>query len=618
MTFPLFGALPAGEGVRFRVMVATTAAEPQRKVELVLQSGQRAGTFPLQPVDRGVYETFVPGAQPGDRYSYRLNGGMLRPDPASRYQPDGVHGASEVIDAGTYQWRDHGWRGDRRGDRILYELHVGTFTPEGTFDAARRRLPYLADLGVTTIELMPVADFAGMRNWGYDGVSLFAPSRAYGRPDDLRALVDEAHRLDLSVMLDVVYNHLGPEGAYVPEFNPQYLTDRHNTAWGNAVNLDHCGSDIVRRFILDNARHWIREYHFDGMRLDATHALVDDGPLKLVAEIAAHAREQASWPVTIHAEDYRNLGVMLHAFQDGGWGLDGVWADDFHHVVRRLVAGDSHGYYDDYEGTVEEIARTIRQGWLYTGQPSRRNSVPRGSDASRVRMQQSVICIQNHDQVGNRARGERLHHQVDLPTWRAASVLLLTSPMTPLLFMGQEWATSSPFLYFTDLEPGLGAAVTAGRRYEFRAFPEFSDPLARERIPDPQAVGTFESSKVRWEEIAHQPHASTLALYKRILALRREHPALQASDRFEGEAWAAPPDAVVVRRRDGGESFVTVVRLRGSGAVSLNVEGASNPRFKMVLTTEEPEFASDPHPPELTPTSVYFHRPGAVVLRVSA
>jgi maltooligosyltrehalose trehalohydrolase len=523
-----------------------------------------------------------------------------------------------VIDAGAYEWRARGWRGVRPADCILYELHIGTFTPEGTFDAARRRLPYLVDLGVTTIELMPVADFAGMRNWGYDGVCLFAPSRAYGRPDDLRALVDDAHGLGLSVMLDVVYNHLGPEGAYIPEFNPHYLTDRYATAWGSAVNLDQCGSDLVRRFILDNARHWIREYHFDGLRLDATHALLDEGPLKLVAELASQAREEASWPIAIHAEDHRNLGVMLHAAQEGGWGLDGVWADDFHHVVRRLIAGDAHGYYQDYEGTVDELARTIQQGWLYTGQPSRRSNLPRGSDASRVLMHQSIVCIQNHDQVGNRARGERLHHQVDLATWRAATVLLLTSPMTPLLFMGQEWAVSTPFLYFTDLEPNLGAAVTAGRRYEFKAFPEFSDPLARERIPDPQAVGTFQSSKLRWEEIARPPHASTLALYKRILALRHTHLALQASDRFAGEAWAIPPDAVVMRRQAGTDWFLVVARLRGRGAVSFDVAAGGSARFETILTTEEPEFATDPYPPELTSSIVHFRRPGAVVLRVQA
>jgi maltooligosyltrehalose trehalohydrolase len=267
----------------------------------------------------------------------------------------------------------------------------------------------------------------------------------------LRALVDDAHALGLSVMLDVVYNHLGPEGAYITQFNPNYVTNRHATAWGSAINLDGCGSGLVRRFILDNAKHWIREYHVDGLRLDATHALVDDGPVTLVAELAADVRREAAWPVTLHAEDHRNLAAILHATQEGGWGLDGVWADDFHHIIRRLVAGDSRGYYQDYEGTAAELADTIRQGWLYAGQPTRRTNVPRGSDASRVLMRQSIVCIQNHDQIGNRAEGERLHHQVDLATWRAASVLVLTVPMTPLLFMGQEWGASSPFQYFTDL-----------------------------------------------------------------------------------------------------------------------------------------------------------------------
>ena len=616
MTFPFFGALPEREGVRFRVMVAATAALPERSVELVLQSGARAGCYPAPLAAPGVHEAWVAGAGAGDRYAYRLDGGELRPDPASRYQPDGVHGLSEVVAAESYSWRDSEWQGRAGREQVLYELHIGTFTSEGTFDAARRRLPYLADLGVTTIELMPVADFAGSRNWGYDGVCLFAPARAYGRPDDLRAFVDDAHALGLSVMLDVVYNHLGPEGAYITQFNPLYVTTRHATAWGSAINLDDCGSDLVRRFIIDNARHWIREYHVDGLRLDATHALVDEGPLKFVAELADHVRHEAPWPVTLHAEDHRNLAAMLHPPPEGGWGLDGVWADDFHHVLRRLIAGDSHGYYQDYEGTVEELARTIRQGWLYTGQPSRRSNLPRGSDASRVSMQQSVVCIQNHDQIGNRARGERLHHQVDLATWRAASVLLLTVPMTPLLFMGQEWASSSPFQYFTDLEPGLGVAVTKGRRREFKDFPEFSDAAARERIPDPQARQTFESSQLQWAERAGQPHASTLALYKRLLALRHAHPALHASDRYEGEAWPHGPDALLMRRQLKSECFLIVTRLRGEGAVDLHppLEGA--PRLQIVLTTEDPEFAPDPQPTELTPSSVYFRRPGAVVLRV--
>ena len=437
MTFPFFGAFPETNGVRFRVMVAAAGRTPRRSVELVLQSGPRAGCYLAEPAGEAVYETWVAGAKPGNRYAYRLDGGELLPDPASRYQPDGVHGPSEVIAADQYRWRDSEWKGRAAGSHVLYELHVGTFTPEGTFDAARRHLPYLAELGVTTIELMPVADFAGWRNWGYDGVCLFAPSRAYGRPDDLRAFVDDAHALGLSVVLDVVYNHLGPEGAYIIQFNPLYLSEREGTAWGSSINLDGCGSDVVRRFILDNARHWIREYHLDGLRLDATHALIDERPVKLVAELVQHVRDETPRPLILHAEDHRNLAAMLHPQHEGGWGLDGVWADDFHHVLRRLTAGDTRGYYEDYDGTIDELVRTIRQGWLYAGQPSRRTNRPRGTDGSRVRMHQSVVCIQNHDQIGNRARGERLHHQIDLATWRAASTLLLSVPMTPLLFMGQ-------------------------------------------------------------------------------------------------------------------------------------------------------------------------------------
>ena len=496
MTFPFFGAFPDEAGVHFRVMAGSPGEGAPRPVQLVVHTGAAAGTYEVPPEAPGVASITVPRAAAGDRYRYRIAGGDLRPDPASRYQPEGVHGPSEVIDPSAYRWSRDTWTVPSREQLVVYELHVGTFTAEGTFDGARRRLPELRALGVTAIELMPVADFAGSRNWGYDGVALFAPSRAYGRPDDLRRFVDEAHGHGLAVLVDAVYNHLGPEGAYLPEFHPCYITNRHSTPWGGAVNLDGCGSETVRRFIIDNALHWIREYRVDGLRLDATHALIDEGRVHLICELAARVRAAVPRPVIIHAEDHRNLASMVAPSADGGWDLDGVWADDYHHIVRRAVAGDSHGYYEDFAGDATELAATIRQGWLYTGQPSRHMKGPRGTDPSRVPMAASVVCLQNHDQVGNRAVGDRLHHTVDLAAWRAASVVLLTCPMTPLLFMGQEWAASSPFLYFTDLEPDLGRAVTEGRRREFKDFPSFA---GAGEVPDPQAESTFAQSKLIWD-----------------------------------------------------------------------------------------------------------------------
>jgi maltooligosyltrehalose trehalohydrolase len=613
-----FGAITKSGATQFRVW-APEAAE----VTLVVHDGAAAGTYLMPDSGEGLFDRFVDNVAAGDRYSYRINGGPDRPDPASRFQPDGVHGPSQVIDPGAFAWTDGHWGGRGLRDLVVYELHVGTFTPEGTFAAATARLDALRDLGTSAIELLPVADFPGQRNWGYDGVCLYAPSRAYGHPDDLRRLVDRAHHLGISVILDVVYNHLGPEGAYIPEFQPTYFTDRDCTPWGRALNLDGPGSEMVRRFLTDNARAWIREYHLDGLRLDATHALIEDNPGSIVRDIVQAAREASPHPIVVHAEDHRNLAAMVEDTATGGWGLDGVWADDFHHVMRRLLAGDEHGYYIDFRGTTEELARTIRQGWLFTGQPSLHQKARRGTDASHVPMHRFVVCLQNHDQIGNRAMGDRLHSVVSPEAWRAASVVLLTSPMTPLLFMGQEWAASSPFQYFTDLEPDLGEKVTDGRRREFADFPEFSNESAREAIPDPQAATTFAASHLDWKERAEPAHAAVLALYRALIALRLDHPALGASDLTSGDAEAPDDGSVVMRREDQGEVFWVVARLKGSGPIDLaplfESRGEHEGTWKVVLSSEEPLFAADPAPPQVDLHArgpvVQFVRPGAVVLQ---
>ena len=424
-------------------------------------------------------------------------------------------------------------------------------------------------------------------------------------------------------VLDVVYNHLGPEGAYLPEFYPAYFTDRHSTPWGRALNLDDRGADIVRRLVTDNASYWIREYHFDGLRLDATHALVEDDSGAIVREIVHAARAASSRPVFIHAEDHRNLAAMLEDPAEGGWGVDGVWADDFHHVMRRLLAGDEHWYYSDYEGTTTELARTIRQGWLFTGQPSVHLGTNRGTDPSRIPMRRFVICLQNHDQIGNRAMGDRLHASISPDAWRAASVVLLTAPMTPLLFMGQEWAAETPFQYFTDLEPGLGHLVTEGRRREFASFPEFSNEDARDRIPDPQSPATHADSHLDWSEAREPAHAAVLALYRALLALRLDQPALGGSDLTSGDADAPDEGSIVIRRAEQGKVFWIVARLRGSGPIDLSsfadARGDEGSEWNLVLSTEEPLFALDPAPPQvdLQPAGpvVHFSRPGAVILQ---
>ncbi|MCI0680767.1 MAG: malto-oligosyltrehalose trehalohydrolase [Gemmataceae bacterium] len=631
---PTYGAWPGKDGAQFSVWALNA-----RLVEVILKRTDGAKSVQLlQKNSDGTFGGLLPGVGPGDRYRYRVDGQGPFPDPASRFQPEGVHGPSEVIDPTRFNWTDASWRGIGLDDLIIYELHVGTFTPEGTFAGVAGRLPYLKQLGVTAVELMPVADFPGQRNWGYDGVSLFAPARCYGRPDDLRRLVDEAHRLGLGVILDVVYNHLGPDGNYLGVYSPYYFTERHHTAWGAAVNFDGEHSEPVRRFFIENALHWVHEYHVDGLRLDATHAIADDGPRHILAELAERVHGAVPGKsILVIAEDHRNLAHMVkspasssHPCEGGdtggvnGWGLDAVWADDFHHQIRRLLAGDHEGYYRDFSGSTADLAATLRQGWFFCGQFSEHLGAPRGSDPAGLPPRSFVICLQNHDQIGNRALGERLHHQIDLAAYRAAVVLLLCAPATPLLFMGQEWAASSPFLYFTNHHDELGKLVTEGRRKEFRHFAAFSDPAARARIPDPQAESTFVASRLDWSECEREPHASMLRLHRTLLRLRQTEPALRSATRESFAVEALDDGTILLRRSAGpGPTLLAVCRLRGSGAVDLGGRDAVQPcagkPWETVLTTEDAAYSPDPCPPRVDLTGrapvMHFARPAAVLLR---
>jgi maltooligosyltrehalose trehalohydrolase len=576
---------------------------------------------PLTPEANGMFSGWLAdAAPPGRRYRYRLSGGGAYPDPASRFQPDGVHGPSMIVSPWTFEWTDGRWTGVPLADLVIYELHLGTFSQSGTFAGAMARLPALRDLGVTAIELMPVAAFPGKRNWGYDGVDLFAPARCYGLPDDLRRLVDAAHRHGLAVLLDVVYNHLGPDGAYLQQFSPYYFTHRHHSPWGAGVNLDGEQSHYVREFFIENALHWIHEYHLDGVRLDATHAIQDDSPRHFLAELTERVR---GWTpgrhVHVIAEDDRNLATIVQPPEKGGWGLDAVWADDFHHQVRRAAAGDADGYFRDYRGTPDDIAATIRQGWFYTGQQSEHRQAPRGTDAASVPPQRFVYCVQNHDQIGNRAFGDRLHHRIDLAAYRALSALLLMLPQTPLIFMGQEWAAGSPFLYFTDHHAELGRLVTEGRRREFAAFAAFADDTARAGIPDPQAEATFQTSRLDWTERDRAPHAQTLRLYAHLLAFRRQHLA-EGSSGDAASARAFDADTIGVRRRArNGDHLLAVVRLRGAATVSLDLMSAGAPSWVPVLSTEDAAFSPRPAPPDIEQSGrspvIRFRGPAAVIFR---
>jgi len=608
------GASCDGRATTFRVWAPEHTA-----VDLVIEG--RPDIRPLAQESCGYWSGAFSDVPPGTRYRYRLDGrdDQVFPDPASRFQPDGVHGPSEVVDPSALRWRGRSWRTPWLDATVFYELHVGTFTPEGTFRGVIDRLPDLKDLGVTAIELMPIADFPGTRNWGYDGVALFAPARSYGEPDDLRALVDAAHQHGLAVYLDVVYNHMGPDGAYANAFSAHYFTDRHRSAWGRGVNLDGPHSAEVRRFFVENALHWVHEYHIDGLRLDATHAMQDDSPVHFLAELTTTVRERTDRPVVFVAEDHRNLAQMLRPAGEGGWGLDGVWADDFHHQARVHTAHDREGYYADFSGTAEDIAATLRQGWFFRGQHSTYLGGARGTDPSALAPQQFVLCIQNHDQVGNRANGARLNHEVDAPTFRALSALLLLAPHAPLLFMGQEWAASSPFLFFTDHADELGRKITEGRRQEFGAFAAFADPASR-AIPDPQCAETFLRSRLQWDEVRRDPHARMRRLYQRLLQLRAGSGAVRTATRERYDVRALDEHSLMLALRGGvepGEHDVTaIVRLAGAGPAA--APGVGPTWRDLLLTTEDDDVTTDPQPIRVDTAAaftVHFARPGAIVFR---
>lgn len=623
-SFGVHGARPLldGTGVAFRVWAPSRAAVDLVLYEPASHPPREARRIRMSRHDDGFHACTAPGARAGALYAYVLDGEGPFPDPASRFQPLGVHGPSQVVDPATFRWTDAQFRGCPLEDLVIYEVHVGTATREGTFRALIDRLDHVRALGATAIELMPIGDFPGQRGWGYDGVALFAPARCYGTPEDLAALVDAAHARGLAVLLDVVYNHLGPDGNYLRQFSPQYFTDRHATPWGDAVNYDGPGSDAVRAFVLENATAWIRDYHFDGLRLDAAHAIVDDGSgTHVLAAIAQIARAAASGrEVVVIAEDERNEARLVRDAAHGGLGLDGVWADDFHHEVRRIVAGDDEAWFEDFAGTLDELVLILRRGWLYEGQPTKREGRPRGTPAFDVAPRRLVHCLQNHDQVGNRAEGDRLHHRIDLARYRAAVGLLLATPYTPLLFMGQELAASTPFAYFTDHQPELGRKVTEGRRAEFAKFRAFGDEALRHAIPDPQDPQTFERCKLRWDEAERSPGKEILALHRALLKLRREDPAMAGSSRTSMEVERLGDSLLAIRRSagNGREALLFVVGLTAGGRATLghtSVTSAGAGRtWTLALDTESAEHGGTT-PASLAGNALVLHGPGAVVLR---
>jgi len=514
---------------------------------------------PLARGADGLFEGTLGDVAPGARYRYRLDGARHRPDPASRWQPEGVHGPSAVVDPRRFVWTDDAFRGHALADLVLYELHVGAFTPAGTFEAVAAHLGELADLGVTALELMPVAEFPGSRNWGYDGVHLFAPQSTYGGPRGLRRLVDACHARGLSVLLDVVYNHLGPEGNVLAEYGP-YLTDRHRTAWGPGVNFDGEGSAGVRRHVVENVRYWVREFHVDGVRLDAVHAIADGSAVHILAELAAAARAEgarAGRPVHVIAESHDNDRRLVLPPAEGGLGLDAVWSDDFHHALHRRLTGEAVGYYADFGGA-SALARALAEGFAFQGEPSAYWRRPRGTPSADLPAERFVIAVQTHDQVGNRPRGERLGTLVPPAAVRLAAALCLAAPAVPLLFMGEEYGETAPFQFFTSfLDPALAEAVRRGRAGDLARFGWTG------AIPDPGAPGTFVASRLSHGLAASARHRALREYYRRWLALRREHPALGARGKALARADLDPAGAVLTlaRRAPSGEAVRLVANL---------------------------------------------------------
>lgn len=475
----------------------------------------------MQKAAGGWWQTDVQDAGAGTDYAFVVDGNEPAvPDPRSSWQPHGVHGPSRIVDHAAFAWTDAQWQAPPLASAVVYELHIGTFTPAGTLDAARAHLPYLKELGMTHVELMPVNAFPGQRGWGYDGVSLFAPQEAYGGPEALKRFVDSSHQHGLAVLLDVVYNHLGPSGNYLGKFGP-YFTRLHNTPWGDAVNLEDAGSHEVRRFFCDNALMWLRDYHFDGLRLDAVHAYMDRTAIHFMEQLGSEVRAleaETGRRYVLIAESDLNDPRIVTSPEAGGYGMDAQWSDDFHHALVTVLTGDGSGYYEDF-GTIADLAKALRSAFVYDGGYSKHRDRMHGRPIEGLQSWRFLGYSQDHDQVGNRARGERLSHLTSIGRAKIAAALVLTAPFVPMLFQGEEWAATSPFQYFTDHEDSeLGRFVSEGRKREFATFGWNPDD-----VPGPQEEETFLRSKLNWNERTQQPHTAMLTWYKRLIALRKAH-----------------------------------------------------------------------------------------------
>jgi maltooligosyltrehalose trehalohydrolase len=537
---------PAGvEVISTGTAHARVWAPPRRRVEVLIDRARGGrSTVALLPEENGFFSGELPDTRSGDRYQFRLDGELVRPDPASRFQPEGPHGPSEVIDPREFEWTDAAWRGIAPQGQVIYEMHVGTFTREGTWAAAARELPELARLGVTVVEMMPIAEFAGRFGWGYDGVDLYAPTRLYGRPDDLRRFVDSAHQIGLAVILDVVYNHLGPDGNYLNDYSPDYFTGKYENDWGKAINFE--GPAPAREFFVENAAYWIEEFHFDGLRLDATQDIRDASTTHVIAEMVARARGAAGQRhIYIVAENEPQETRLVRDSASGGYGVDALWNDDYHHTACVALTGRREAYYRDYTGSPQEFVSSLKYGYLFQGQWYAWQERPRGSSALDLPGHAFISFLENHDQVANTAFGHRLHQRTSPGRYRALTALTLLGPATPLLFQGQEFSSSAPFQYFCDHDGPLRDSIRSGRREFLAQFESTRDRRVQTALPVPDDEQTFERCKLDFSE--RETNAAAYRLHKDLLEIRRTDRAIAAAASVRVDGAVIAPQAFVVR-----------------------------------------------------------------------
>lgn len=581
-----FGAECRDDGsVRLRLW-----APGAKAVDLFL-GGDASAT--MKQLEDGWFDLVTSSLGNGDPYNFQIDGKLRIPDPASRFQPQDVHGPSQVVNPTTFDWNDEVWKGRPWEETVLYELHVGTFTPYGTYKGVQENLDYLADLGVTAVELMPLSDFPGRRNWGYDGVLPYAPDSSYGTPEDLKSLVCAAHARGLMVFLDVVYNHFGPEGNYLHAYAPQFFTDRHKTPWGDAINFDGSKSRPVRDFFIHNALYWLEEYHFDGLRFDAVHAIDDSSKPDILTELAETVRNSIGKDRHIHLvlENDSNQAHYLRPRSPGkSLHYDAQWNDDIHHAMHVVATSESDGYYGDYsDKPVQHLGRCLAEGFDYQGQPSPyRNGARRGEPSADLPATAFVSFLQNHDQVGNRALGDRITSFAEPLAVRAMASVYLLSPEPPMIFMGEEFAARTPFLFFCDFGGDLAKAVTEGRRNEFARFERFRDPAARAKIPDPNDRMTFARSVLDWRSASESPHSDWLDFYRQLLRIRHKEivPLLQAAECYKGSFETLGERGLLVNWQ-----FSSDVRLRLVTNLGSEVLTAERPAGRVIFSTPSAEAA---------------------------